>query len=168
MNNMNTTRWDRLARLAVLLVAPFGMTACGAGGPAKAPAEGTVTYNGTPLAQGTVQFWPEAGVTEANPAVMAVIADGKFALGLGYEEAGVLPGTYKVSVSSYEEAQVNNRKAMPKSLIPERYGDRETSGLVVAVPEDGDRALKIELAGALTRPSRPARASNRIVLSRTR
>ena len=54
-------RRDRLARLAVVLVASFGVAACGSSKVATVPAEGTVTYQGKSLEKGQVQFHPEAG-----------------------------------------------------------------------------------------------------------
>ena len=134
----------------------------------KVPAEGTVTYNGKPLAGGLVQFWPEAGITEATPAVSGLIEDGAFALGVVADDRGVLPGRYKVTVSSFEEVPLKDGETTRRPLIPERYNDAATSGLVVEVGEGGDRELKLELAGAPDRPPALTRASSRLALHRTR
>ena len=93
VDDMNTIKCIRLTRPALLLVAPLVMTACGSGGVAKAPAEGTVTYGGRPLARGYVQFSPEAGATEANPAATGSIEAGTFALGTLVDGDGVVPGS---------------------------------------------------------------------------
>jgi hypothetical protein len=140
---MNRMRWDRLARLALLLVAPLGVAACGSGGVAKSPAEGTVSFKGQPLATGQVQFQPEA---PNAPSATGLVENGKFTLGTEVDGDGAPPGKYRVSVFSYKTVQSRYGETTSQSMIPDRYSKPDSSGLVVEIPPGGNRAIKIELA----------------------
>jgi hypothetical protein len=117
------------------------MAACGSGGPAKVPAEGTVTYKGQPLATGQVQFLSETGT-----AATGLVENGKFALGTLVDGDGAPPGKYRVSVFSYKEIKLRGGETITKSAIPDRYANPDSSKLVVEIPEAGNREIKIELA----------------------
>src|SRR5688500_4487978 len=108
---MNRKRWDRLARLTLLLATPLGMTACGAGGPERGSAAGTVTIDGKPLATGQAQLPPEAAPApdtagaEPVPAPNGLVEDGKFTLGTMEVGDGAPPGRYKRAVYAYQTPQ---------------------------------------------------------------
>jgi hypothetical protein len=147
---MNRMRWDRLARLALLVVTPLGMSACGSGGPRKVPAEGTVTFNGQPLATGQVQLQPEAApapdaTTDPVPAPNGVIENGKFALGTQVDGDGAPPGRYKVAIYAYKTLQTRYGESITKSMIPDRYANPEKSGITVVIPPEGTRDITIAL-----------------------
>ncbi|HET6576657.1 MAG TPA: hypothetical protein VFG68_23870 [Fimbriiglobus sp.] len=77
-----------------VLVAAAGLAGCG-GGTNKKAVSGTVTWKSQPLATGMIRFLPveAGGQTETG----AVITDGKFDIP---KEQGLLPGKYKVAISS--------------------------------------------------------------------
>jgi hypothetical protein len=80
------------------LVLVFGVALmAGCGDPhARQAASGTVSFNGQPLDQGRIHFAPVSkGATESG----ATIEDGKFSIP---RESGLVPGTYKVSIFSYD------------------------------------------------------------------
>jgi hypothetical protein len=141
MTEMNALRGDRLAPLALALVAPFWMVACGSGGIPTVPSEGTVTFKGQPLATGQVLFQPETG----PPGVTGLIENGKFTLGTNVDGDGAPPGKYRVAVFSYKDVRLAGGETASRSIIPDRYTNPEKSGLVVEIPKGGKNDIKIEL-----------------------
>jgi hypothetical protein len=138
---MSTMRWDRLSRLALLLVIPFWMAACGGSDKVDTvPAKGEVTYKGQPLGKGQIQLLPDNG-----PAAVGLIENGKFVLGTNADGDGAPPGKYRVTVFSYKEIKNRFGETTSKSVIPNRYANPDTSGLVVEIPEGGNEAIKVEL-----------------------
>ena len=126
-----------------------------AGCSSKGTITGTVTYKGTPIPQGSVQFMPENG----GPTVSAVINDGQ------YTAEKVPTGPSKVTITSLVPSQQDNAMAKmmmsggkgggpppdakipeearklfsgggaPKKglQIPEKYSDLQNSGLTYTV-----------------------------------
>jgi hypothetical protein len=118
----------------------WGMVGCGDNTSEPVPVAGVVTIDGAPLDGGTIQFVPKVG----RPASSKVLADGSFDLASEsvntVATSGVLPGVYRVQVSSSEI--IDDQTIRWK--IPQRYADFRTSGLQVTIsgPTDG---LLIEL-----------------------
>ncbi len=82
-------------RPLVALVALVGsalLIGCGGSGSNRHPVSGTVTFKGKALAQGTIQFLPQA---KQNTQGLAPITNGAYEVGGGLE-----PGPYKVVISS--------------------------------------------------------------------
>lgn len=68
----------------------------GCGGDGRVQVEGVVEYpKGTPIANGSIRFFPDKGGPPSEGS--APIVSGKFKFAPG---TGLLPGTYKVTVSS--------------------------------------------------------------------
>lgn len=147
-------------RVALLLVTVAAMTflgGCGSSeeeGPELAPVTGVVTYNGSPLADASVTFDPESG----PGAGAATDANGKFELRTGNRDGAVV-GTHKVAVLAEEEETYLSEEELekleeegkkppepeePKSLIPAKYAETETSGLTFDVT-DGSNHFEIKL-----------------------
>jgi hypothetical protein len=113
----------------------------------RCPVTGRVLVNGVPLQgkTGSVVFKPDAA--QGNPsrfeAVGEINAEGNYTL-FTKGKPGVPPGRYKVIVTAGEpgRAQVANRtagrqrNAPPPPVIPPRYADEGTSGLVKEVVTD--------------------------------
>jgi hypothetical protein len=121
---------------------------------------GTVTYKGSPLAKGTIGFTPE---DQALRGASGEINNGSYSLTTQAPGDGALPGKYKVSIASKEDADVEVAKnllrndlkkkgvdasQMPpivppeymmkaaknvKSLIPVKYASPNTSKLSATV-----------------------------------
>jgi len=131
--------------------------------PAMAPAGGIVKYKGSPLAGATVMFIPEGGALAGGTTDVS----GKFKLMTGTLD-GVAVGNCKVTVTAVEpgsggaisggssapskddmqEKMMQATKSFiekksassgPKSLIPEKYGNADTSGLSYTVEKDSSK-----------------------------
>jgi hypothetical protein len=138
------------AGLACLLAGiPLWAVGCGADAPFPlAAVEGTVTYQGKPLDRGRVVFFPTGG-TPGPTAVGTIGPDGTFrVLTLGRDGASL--GRHRVTVHLCEQLtdeQARQREGIPlKSLIPERYANPDTSGLLIDV-QKGENVYRIELLG---------------------
>ena len=112
---------------------------------------GTITFDGAPLADATVNFSPEtegAGL----PAYGTTDAGGNYVLQTpqGAVNGGTTPGKYLVTVQKREKSPVeetsgeydgtssaqNPNLPRPKSLIPERYERAISSRLTATVDKD--------------------------------
>lgn len=98
---------------------------------------GKVTYNGDPLQIGSLLFVPTGGgpTAEAN-----IESDGTFTMGTYELEDGAILGEHKVMITAITAPggsglpeDVIDGEGAPVSIIPERFGDLEKSGLVVNV-----------------------------------
>lgn len=127
------TGWVLLCSLAVV-------AGCGPKGPNVEFAEvkGTVTLNGSPLDDGRVIFFHNAGPTaEAN-----IKPDGTYALKAAVGETSVFIDHREPPIEPSE-----GRPGMPmpgKSLVPDKYADYKTSGLKLTV-EPGANEYNIEM-----------------------
>ncbi len=129
-----------------------------------APVEGTVTFQGKPLANATVTFIPKG---EGSLGVGITDEEGSFSISTG-GQAGVTPGLCAVTVSKMESSgggqaalekmsEADRQKMMmsgkmqgvmtgtPKSAIPVQYGNAMTSGLNFEVKKDGEINFPITL-----------------------
>ena len=107
---------------------------------------GTVEFQGQPLDQGRIQFVPVTkGPTESG----ATIENGKFQIP---RESGLAPGTYKVSVFSYDQkgAKVPSEEipgdpgnTQFKERIPKKYNAETT--LTVEVKKDESNVFTLKL-----------------------
>ncbi len=99
---------------------------------------GRVALNGQPLPAGTVTFLGKDGKT----AVSALIGkDGTYA-------ANIPVGEYAVAIGNPPPAKADPKdppKKEPKPLIPEKYGDPKTSGLVYSLAKKGKHVFDIDL-----------------------
>lgn len=93
-----------MIRKHALLSVPL-LVLLSAGCSSKGTITGTVTYKGTPIPEGSVQFMPENGA----PTVSAVINDGK------YTAEKVPVGPAKVAITSLVPSQQDN--AMTKMMM---------------------------------------------------
>jgi len=97
-----------------------------------APVSGKVTYRGKAVPTGTVMFVPGAG-----PAATGEIgADGSYKLTTYATGDGAVIGTHKVTVTALQgmgDALPEQRNATPPPLVPAKYLNGETSGLVAEV-----------------------------------
>lgn len=119
---------------------------CG-GGPRVVPVQGTVQFEGKPLRYGSVMFQPESG----QPARGTIQPDGSFVLTTYNKGDGAVVGTHRVRITAYESqnpraSQVAQTElALGRSLIPKRYTDYDTSGIVVEVGADRNEPFLLEL-----------------------
>jgi hypothetical protein len=117
---------------------------------------GKVTYNGAPVAHGSVNFIPTKPAPPEGRAAAGEIKDGKYSLSTAGGGDGALAGDYNVAIvamdidmssaasSKAEGGRIHEgdpayQKAVKaaKKLIPDKYGLSETSGLKATVDSSG-------------------------------
>ncbi len=113
------------------------------------PAAGVLTYKGQPLAKHHVTFDPMDGRRAASG---VTDAEGKFILGTNDTGDGAVVGIHTVTivaappVDTVEPGQEGpGMMPIPQSTIPEKFSNKDTSGLTQTIPESGDREIKIDL-----------------------
>lgn len=128
--------------------------------PAKVyPVSGKVTYKGEPLVGADLTFFNE----ESNRSAFGRTNDrGEYKLTTFSPNDGAVPGKHLVTIVKIEpppqvkEAPVDSPEYVPpaagqsttpppKSVFPEKYGDRTTSGLVAIVNESADNVVNFDL-----------------------
>jgi hypothetical protein len=159
---MSSLRAHAAGAVTALSAAVVLLAGCGdSTGLAKRwPVSGKVTYNGAPVAKGNINFIP-TGTTEASRAATGPIDNGYYNLTTATQNDGAFPGTYAVTITSteadYTEVKANMKGGSghqddvlratrnAKSLIPEKYGFPDQSGLKAEVKSGSnsfDFALK--------------------------
>lgn len=138
----------RLATCALLTTFLFG---CGGGGPNDAPklapAGGVVMFNGKPLPDATVTFYPESG-----PAGIGMgNENGEFRVKTNGSDGAPL-GTCKVTVTvakaaggAIPPADGNVMELAKDPVLPAKYGNKDTTDIQVSVDPAGNLDLKLEL-----------------------
>ena len=95
------------------------------------PVTGNVTLDEDPLVDATLSFLPESETMTS--AIVRTDSDGNYQADPGDGNLGLLPGRYKVRISTYDEGIPENEPPIPPTpeRIPRRY--RENSELFVEV-----------------------------------
>ena len=119
----------------------------GAGGLDTAQVSGTVTFDGKPLAQGTVSFTPEKG----RGATGQIASDGSYTLTTYKKGDGAVVGRHQVAIVAIDRqgATPTTLESMEKEitwLIPRRYGNPFTSGLTFEVKQGTKNVANFELS----------------------
>jgi hypothetical protein len=118
----------------------------------RQPVAGTVLVDGRPLPSGTIMFLPQDVQTESH--IIAVgdsITNGRFVIP---RSNGLVPGKYKISVSS-EKVEQHEKRSKDHGVhldivrphqekIPARFNTK--SELEIEVKEGGIKHLKLELS----------------------
>lgn len=118
------------------------------------PVKGKIVFNGKAVSTGnarsvTLRSDAEKGNTSPHEPRGQIDADGNFEV-FTANRRGAPPGHYKVAVTIMESPLPNSADmyAAPKWLIDKKYGDPETSGLILEVvekPAAGAYDLRIEV-----------------------
>jgi hypothetical protein len=126
--------------LSLQSVAMLLTTGCGSSSHdlETAPVMGKVTYNGKPLAKGTVVFVPEHG----RGATGVIQADGTFKLTTYADGDGAIIGTNKVGISAWQSENVEGPN---KLLVPQRYTSPDSSGLTCDVKSGQKNEISLNL-----------------------
>jgi hypothetical protein len=132
-----------------ILLSICGLTllaGCGGDPMGRQAVSGTVTLNNQPLDQGRIHFAPAGkGPTESG----ATIENGKYRIPIN---SGLVPGTYKVSIFSYDQkgAKVQSEEVPGdpgntqfKERIPARYNAKTT--LTAEVKSAGPNVFDFKL-----------------------
>jgi len=91
-------RISTLCLVAAVVSSCLPLSGCGGGesGPERYQVSGSVTFNGSPVPYGNVQFQPDLGKGNSGPAGYATIIDGKYSTADGGK--GVVPGPHQVII----------------------------------------------------------------------
>ncbi len=142
----STSEPRRVTAVGLVLLMIF-VAGCGRQGPVLLPVSGVVTLDGQPVAEAGVIFTP----AEGGPAASGTTdAQGRFQLRT-VNESGAVAGEHLVTVTKQETTGLGDFGAVgPEGVktiwhVPEKYGNRKTSGLKFTVGPDSDDA-KIELS----------------------
>ncbi|WP_422925070.1 hypothetical protein [Singulisphaera sp. PoT] len=138
----------------VLLFLPIGCTVETEVPRAFFPVTGDVSYQGSPVKRGTINFIPEAPPPQGVPATGEIVDGAIRNVTSRTQGDGVKLGKYRVTVIAYDEAYVKDAAlrgpegpdpanvkelaATTKALIPLRYGNARDSGLTAVVSPDGN------------------------------
>lgn len=121
----------------------------GCGGPKTHPVNGSVFFQGSAepakeLSGYSITMEPELPNSEGKKHSGSGIigADGKFKISTFEQNDGAVPGKHKVAITPPVQ---NGDGPAPKPLIPTRYGDLGTSGLIINV-EAGKPEVKLEVS----------------------
>jgi hypothetical protein len=144
-SNLGGVRTGLLAGFAGLLLASTAGCGSSSSLPSLAVYEVTgkvVLADGKPLSGGFISFVPKGDLPITPSAEIG--ADGTFSLVTGGSGSGAPPGEYKVRVESPRLQQVDPR-SRKRPLIPAKYTDEDSSGLVVTVRAETNHLEPIRL-----------------------
>lgn len=162
MNPASTirSRFCRLVGLCFVLTVPLSaISGCGGGSSADiVPVTGTVKYDGQPVKNADVTFYPTGG---GRPASGKTDDEGKFSLTTVNSNDGAAVGEHVITVSvSIDTSDANQTPtsaedyAVPKAgkgkgsqaALPPKYADKEQSGLkrTVVSGETNDFAFDLK------------------------
>jgi hypothetical protein len=116
-------RWSVGVLMGMLALGSSGCGGSSDGLPREA-VSGSVNLEGQPLAKGTIQF--ASNSDKVPTTATAGIIDGKYSIP---RSEGLVPGTYKVAISSFDEVAETKSPhgapgkvgPAPKNLVPKEY-----------------------------------------------
>jgi len=121
--------------LLLMAVSLFALTGCGSD-PRGLEVSGTVTYKGTPVPAGDIQFVPEAGNT--GPPGRAVIVNGKYNTS-DTGGQGTVGGPHQVIINGFDGiAKPDEELPHGKPLFPEFKSTFD-------IPKDGDSTKDFDI-----------------------
>ena len=110
------------------------------------PVDGKVSYRGSPLRGGSIVFIPDASRGSSGPLAHASIqADGSYHLETD-GSPGAPAGWYRITVVAVVDSfYPGGRESVPHSILPEKYGDPDISGLACEVRPGRDNKINFNL-----------------------
>jgi hypothetical protein len=133
---------SRLTRRLTGVIALAVLAFCGCGGSDWGYLSGTVLLNGQPVGPGSITLEPVNA--DRAGAVASFGTDGKYSVISAGRKEGAPAGEYRVTIhggAGYGEEAVGPR---PKSPIPARYGNPNTTDLTVTI-EPGEKVFDFNL-----------------------
>ena len=134
----------------------LGCSNSGSGLSGLVPCKGTVTLDGSPLAEALVMLIPEES-GDMRSASATTDTNGIFTMGTLQPLDGVTPGNFIVTVVKYEkfgpapEKAVNDdgEETTPphpvQNVLPEKYAAKQTSDIKLTVGTSGNKNVTITL-----------------------
>ena len=160
---MNKKNFLHCLTVTLISISITGFVGCGGSKwPKTYKSSGTVTLDGTPVERATITFYPLDGQKPANA---TTDANGAFELTSFNAGDGATPGSFAVAIQKFPAIEIeavpggvpfdesNNTDEGPapgsekdaESELPEKYGNREESGLSATVATDGENVFNFEL-----------------------
>ena len=140
-------------RMLLILVVAGLVVGCGRSGGGRVPAVGTVTLDGSPLANVYVTFRPDDG-EPGNGGFAVTDSNGRFEIYYPDTGKGLVPARYKVTITPPPRAPGDrpptvdplnpSKKTDGPSTYPPIYSSPENTPLRVTVAADG-QPLRVEL-----------------------
>jgi len=153
--------------LFVTILTTLVLAGCGGSKLATVKVTGTVTFDGQPLEGASISFTPQTE-GQGHPGYAITDSKGEYKLQtmLGAAGAGTTPGVYLVAITCVEKPEVvvptqtytgasgpgpgesGGTMGPPppaKSLIPEWYGNVNTSGLTATVEKKKNNVIDFDL-----------------------
>ncbi|MCA9007808.1 MAG: carboxypeptidase regulatory-like domain-containing protein [Planctomycetaceae bacterium] len=129
-----------MSKLQILCSCLLLLTGCGQSTDEMAltPVSGTITYQGTPIAEGVIRLVPQAG--SSAPVRTTQINAGNYEFS---ERSAVKPGTYQVEISAYQGEtglpgdQPGGSSTSRKQYLPEQFNTKSTIA-PLTIPPDSD------------------------------
>lgn len=140
LSRLNTPANLLLAALTLLALATAGCNSSSRQG-----IEGTVKFDGTPLADGLISFLPQAGT--AGPTAGSRITQGAYHID---RAKGLLPGSYRVEISGWRKTGAKKTDMFGREvdeteqIVPSRYN--KESKLTADVAKGQSTPLDFELS----------------------
>ena len=110
--------------------------------------KGRVTYKGLPVTSGTITFVPEGNAPSATGNLSP---DGTYELTTYKPNDGAVLGKHSVMIVAIDTQVTRlpeDRSPLPPPIIPTKYLDNNTSGLIAEVA-DKENVIDFELTGEL-------------------
>ena len=130
-----------------LLLTFLMLLGCGPDGPILKPVEGTITYNGKKITNGSIVFVPIGNL----PSSVGIIdTNGSYKMKTqinGVQREGTALGDHKVMIVSIQDTSnklPEDRIPLPPPNIPSHFGDSNQSGLTAKV-EDKINIINFDL-----------------------
>ncbi len=114
--------WKLTSWFCFCLVVSAVSLGCGPSGPPLARIEGTVTLDDEPLEGAAVEFMSLTPGGSGSFSIEKTDENGRFEMGYSVDRDGVLPGKYKVSISTFDQImQENGRTKNIPERVPRKY-----------------------------------------------
>ena len=147
-NLMATRSASTFCLLVYALIATCCVGCGGRGGPERVEVSGTVTYNGTPIPEGTIRFVP--GQHSMVPLSGAPISEGAYRVD---QQGGVPVGTHKIEIEAFRKVQPSGQRAtgglhsneeFRQQYLPDRFNRRSELEITIE-PDSGNIVQDFEL-----------------------
>lgn len=135
-------RLSQFCTLMVVVTFVVACVGCGSGKPNRPPVavvNGKVLLDGRPLETGSIETSVDSG-----RGALGSIHGGQFELSTYGTNDGALIGMHRVAVIAREKGEEGPEAKAGKLLVPERYTNPQSSGLIIEV-KPGDNTPTLEL-----------------------
>ena len=122
------------------------------GTPGCVPAAGIVTLNGVPVEGAGISFAPQPGNPNAQSAFATTDQSGAFVVTTTKQGDGMQSGEYivmvkKTTVTGEKSSTGGGDDRQVVNHLPPKYAHKDTSGLTVTIPPNGNRNIELKLEG---------------------